>query len=85
MKTFHHGTLESPRLKKLLAFLIERGRWGATTFDITAECQTTRASSDISELRANGIDIFCLPEGMNETGRQVNRFFIAEYQPGKPL
>jgi hypothetical protein len=77
MKTFHHSTLESPRLAKLLAFLRQRGQHGATTFEITAECLTTRASSDISELRANGIQVDCSCEGMTETGRKINRYKLA--------
>jgi len=76
MKTFHHSTLESPRLSKLLSFLRQRGKRGATTFEITAELLTTRASSDVSELRANGIAVACVCEGKTETGRKINRYTL---------
>ena len=76
MKTFHHSTLDSPRLAKLLAYLRERGNLGATTFELTAECLTTRAASDVSELRANGIPVACEYVGMSN-GRKVHRYKVA--------
>ena len=75
-RSFHHSSLDSPRLKKLLAFLQERGGSGATTFEITQQCQTTRASSDVSELRANGIAVEDSFEGTNENGRKIFRYRI---------
>lgn len=77
MKTFHHSTLDSPRIAKLLDFLKQRGHAGATTLEITANCETTRASSDISELRANGVDVSCSYEGKTATGRSINRYALA--------
>ncbi len=76
-KSFHHGTLESPRIKKLLAFLRERGTTGATPFDMIANCGTTRPTSDISELRANGIAIDCEFERNTDTERKVFRYRLA--------
>jgi hypothetical protein len=73
-KSFHHGNLESPRLKKLLDFLRQRGTAGCTPFDIIANCGTTRPTSDISELRANGIAIDCEFERNTDTARKVFRY-----------
>ena len=77
---FHHADLNSPRIKKLLAFLESRGDQGATTFEITRACDTPRASSDVSELNA------CLRgtvryvaveyEGENENKRRVYRYYL---------
>ena len=74
--SFHAASLESPRLKKLLAFLIERGTAGCTPMDIIANCGTTRPTSDISELRANGIAVDCEFERNTESQRKVFRYRI---------
>ena len=79
--TFHHSTLESPRLAKLLTFLRERGASGATTMQICHACQTTRASSDVSEARACGVKFVEKYEGLNQNGRKVTRYFLAECLP----
>jgi hypothetical protein len=79
--TFHHSTLESPRLAKLRAFLRAQGAAGATTLQITQACTTTRASSDVSELRACGVAVVDRFEGTNENGRKVFRYFLAECLP----
>lgn len=81
MKSFHHSTLESPRLKKLLAFLRERGTTGATTLEITQHCTTTRASSDVSELAANGVNVLTKFDGTTESGRKIYRYILAECVP----
>ena len=81
MKTFHHSTLDSPRLAKLLAFLRERGAQGATTLEICQHCCSTRASSDVSEARANGVKFVEKYEGQNENGRRITRYFLAECLP----
>ena len=88
-RTFHHSTLDSPRIKKLLAFLESRGDQGATTIEITSACQTTRASSDVSELNA------CLRgtvryvaveyEGENENKRRVHRYFLRKNESTEKL
>ena len=81
MKTFHHSSLDSPRLAKLLAFLRAQGASGATTIEITKACVTTRASSDVSELRACGVGVVDRFEGTNESGRKVFRYFLSECLP----
>ena len=82
--TFHHSTLESPRLAKLLAFLRARCASGATTLEITQSCVTTRASSDVSELVANGVRILTRFDGTTESGRRVFRYVLAECLPAPP-
>jgi hypothetical protein len=81
--TFHHGTLESQRLKNLLEFIRGRGRRGVTPMDMIANCGTTRPTSDISELRANGVAIYCDFERCTETGRKVFRYRVAEESNGQ--
>lgn len=84
MNTFHHGTLESPRLAKLLAYLKQRGDDGATTLELAQGCYSTRPSSDVSELRANGVLIETLFEGVNENGRRVHRYRLIEREENEP-
>ena len=78
-RSFHHGSLETPRLKKLLDYLRLRGTQGATTMDIALACATTRASSDVSEARANGVEIMVIDEGLNENGRRITRFILRSH------
>ena len=73
-RTFHHSSLESGRMQKLLRYLESVGDIGATTMQICQACQTTRASSDISELRANGVEIEDQFDGTNENGRKIYRY-----------
>ena len=89
MRTFHHSTLDSPRIKKLLAFLEARGEQGATTIEITTACTTTRASSDVSELNA------CLRgtvryveakyEGENDNKKRIHRYFLRKNESTEKL
>ena len=71
--TFHHGSLKSNRLKNILRCLKNAGMDGTTTFEILNHCYptTTRPSSDISELRANGIKIKTKYEGKSVNGRKI--------------
>ena len=79
-RTFHHSNLDSPRIKKLLTFLESRGDQGATTIEITSACQTTRASSDVAELRAciagTARTIETIYEGENDRKRRVHRYVL---------
>lgn len=72
--SFHAASLDSPRLKKLLALLQERGESGATTMEICDQCASTRASSDISELRKNGVQVAMEYRGLNGNNRKVYRY-----------
>ena len=75
--TFHHGNLAtSDRLQNLLAFLKERGPVGATTWELRDYCDSTRPSSDVSELRHNGLAIHCQFERTTENGCRVNRYTL---------
>ena len=76
-KTFHHGTLKSPRLKMALKYLTYKPH-GLTTIQLGTLCGSTRPSSDVAELRANGIHIRTQYEGKTETGRRVYRYFLEE-------
>ena len=52
----HAAKIEhSPRLQRVLAFLLERGSTGATTWEIMRSCRT--CTPCVNELRANGIRI----------------------------
>jgi hypothetical protein len=76
--TFHHAGLDSPRLAKLLDFLRAKGSAGATTLDLAQGCVSTRPSSDVSELRANGLNIVADYERETATGRRVFRYRLVE-------
>lgn len=78
-RTFHHGDLNSPRIAKLLAFLKERGKQGATSIEISDVCCTPRSASDVSELRANGIGVTCRHESTSEAGRRIYRYTLDEF------
>ncbi len=71
--TFHASPLSSQRMQKLLAAL----RSGpCTTMKLNELCQSTRASSDVSEARANGAIIACTYLGTNENGRRVHLYTL---------
>ena len=78
--TFHHGTLDSPRVKEILAYFESKGEIGTTTLELKDALVGTRPSSDVSELRA------CLAgssrwietkfEGTNANGKRVHRYTL---------
>ena len=76
--SFHKSPLHAERMQKLLTFLRERGQHGATTLEINEHCSSTRASSDVSELRANGVRVVMSYEGKTESGRKIHRYAIVE-------
>ena len=74
--TFHHGDVKkSHRLRQVLFWLILcdcRGDGRTTTMEILNACpDTTRPSSDISELRANGVKILTTYVGKSANGSKV--------------
>jgi len=81
MSNFHHSTLESDRLVKILTTLRLCGKDGATTLHLAQDCNSTRPSSDISELRACGVGVACRYEGQSATGRKVYRYWLGEFAP----
>ena len=64
---------------KLIAALKSAGGKGLTTIEINERCQTTRASSDISELRQNGVEVQVDFNGTSQNGRKVYRYSL--WQP----
>lgn len=82
----HAATLaNSLRLQKVLEFLRERGQIGCTPAEIIRACPTTRPSSDVSELRHNGILIDCTYERETATGARVYRYrLVAAGTPMPP-
>lgn len=77
--SFHAAKVEtSKRLQKVLKFMQMRGGYGATTLDITLNCYTTRASSDISELShpINGYMFRSEDQGFNDRGNRITRFWL---------
>lgn len=69
----------------MLRYLAACGRAGATTLDITHNAVTTRASSDLSELAANGINHVCRHEFTTQFGARVHRFWLAQFAPNDKL
>lgn len=71
-KTFHHAKVEkSSVLQKTLDLLM---RTEPTTIQIAEYTGSTRASSDVSELRANGFNILATYIGLSENGRKIHRY-----------
>ena len=76
----HHGgqLSKSERLQRVYSLLKRRGRVGATTRQINIACESTRASSDVSDLRRNLTDkaIACRLERVTRAGRKIHRFTL---------
>lgn len=73
----HHAARlkDSERLQRLDRFLIDKGKIGATTFEIMEACNSGGVSRDVDELRKNGIEVVCRYVGLNDNGRKVFRYF----------
>lgn len=80
--SFHAASLSSPRLRKMLDALEANPVTGCTTMTLCQWCDSTRASSDISELRRNGVPIEVTYEGKNQNGRRVYRYKLGEWTKG---
>lgn len=75
---FHFSKIEN---SVMLQRTLERLRIGpATTLEIAQYTGSTRPSSDISELRANGFTIDCEYVGKSEAGRKIYRYTLREKQ-----
>ena len=61
---------------KLMAALENAGANGLTPIEINEQCQTTRASSDISELRQNGVELQVDYAGLSASGRKIFRYSL---------
>jgi hypothetical protein len=80
MKTgsIHYSKLEkSPRLRRLLAYLIECGESGATTREINTDASIMAVSTAVAELRLNGFVIDCHFQGRTIQGSSVFRYVLA--------
>ena len=71
--SFHFSPISSDRCQRLLAALRD-APLGMTTMQINNATQSTRASSDVSELRANGYGVEAEYVGTNTNGRRVYRY-----------
>lgn len=78
----HFAKLEkSPRLRRLLAYLIERGQEGATTREITLNAEIMAVNTAIAELRANGCLINCHFQERTIEGSSVFRYRLISMTP----
>ena len=82
MNTFHHASIDSDRIQRIIKALSDAGRSGLTTIQLNDICGSTRASSDVSEVRSCGIPIRCKYEGQTDSGRRVFRYrLVSQEQP----
>jgi hypothetical protein len=80
MKTgiIHFAKIEkSPRLRRLLAYLLECGENGATTREINNDASIMAVSTAVAELRLNGFVIDCHFQGRTVQGSSVFRYVLA--------
>lgn len=78
MSTFHHASIDSDRIQRIVEALRGAGNAGLTTIQLNDICGSTRASSDVSEARACGYPIECQYQGKSESGRRVHRYRLVE-------
>lgn len=69
--------ITSDRIQKPLAALKSAGERGLTPIELNQICNSTRASSDLSELRQHGIPIEKSYDGTSQNGRRVYRYRLA--------
>ena len=80
MTTFHHAQLDSSRIQRIITALRNAGSAGCTTMDLNQLCNSTRASSDVSEARSCGVAIDCEYMGLSDAGRKVYRYRLGTGQ-----
>lgn len=74
----HAAKPDSQRLTRLMDLLRQRGDAGVTTLEINHLCDSTRASSDVSELRhATGAIVECRYIGQTGNGRRLHSYRLA--------
>ena len=71
----------SPRLIRLLDYLLDRGPKGATTRQIIENAHVLAASTAVSELRFRGYLIRCDFVRETKTGGRIYRYTIGEEEP----
>jgi hypothetical protein len=69
--------LSSDRLQKCLAALRGAGEQGITPIELNNQCGSTRATSDVSELRQHGIPIEKNYVGITANKRRLFRYKLA--------
>lgn len=72
---------KSDRLMRVLEFLHQRGKAGASTREIIREANVCAVNSIVAEIRANGIIVDCECEGTTEAGGRIYRYRVVE--PGQ--
>ena len=75
----HYGRIEkSRRLQRLLAYLRMRGKWGATSMNLSSELHRCSIATDISELRRNGYQVNCEYLRTTSNGSRVHLYTLEE-------
>ena len=67
----------SGKLQRVLTFLMDRGRQGATSWEIMDFCKTVAPATVVSELRHAGHEITCEYERKTEKGSKQYRYRLA--------
>lgn len=68
---------DSPRLQRVLAFLRQRGKTGATTFEIINGANVVAVNSAVAELRVNGHEVNCSQERSGDA--RIYRYVLTEF------
>lgn len=69
---------DSPRLQRVLAFLRERGKAGATGAEFFIHAGAMNPGTTASELKANGHPCVCKYERTAESGARIYRYTLQE-------
>jgi hypothetical protein len=80
--SIHYAKIQkSPRLRRLLEFMIECGSQGATTKEIDRKAEIMAVGTAIGELRRNGCEINCHFQGRTLQGSSVFRYVLISMTP----
>lgn len=75
----HGATLESERIRRIYLFLLERGKAGATSAELSDTFKTVAVSTCVSELRhalKDGRTVSCAYEGKSASGAKIFRYTL---------
>lgn len=85
MGTMHAAALEkSRRLQRLLGYLQKAGSLGATTLEISRDCNLMNAATWASMLRRSGHPITCKYVGETGEGARLYRYWLTAALPQAP-
>lgn len=74
----HYTKLDkSSRLQKILQYLHKRGDRGATTAEIATKFKLQSASTWLSMLRHNGVDVLCEYVKTTDDGAKIFRYKVS--------